>query len=88
MFVADETPPQHRAATGRTLTLHWQEVGRLWLQEMLGEADHMTVHSTGRVETAQLVWHLEEKKGQRLTVHLTANNLLTNKCVVIMVILY
>lgn len=54
VFVADEAPPQHGATTRRTLPLHWQEVGRLRPQEMFGEADHMTAHSTGSVETAQL----------------------------------
>ncbi|TNN48550.1 hypothetical protein EYF80_041246 [Liparis tanakae] len=40
VLVADETPPQQRAAAGRTVALHGQQVGRLRLQEVFGEADH------------------------------------------------
>lgn len=62
MFMADKTPPQHRVVTGWTFTLYWQELGWLWLQEMFGKADHVTIHITGWVETAELLWYLEEIK--------------------------
>lgn len=59
VLVADETPPQHRAAAGRTVALHGQQVGRLRLQEVFGEADHVNARPTGRVEAAQLLGRLD-----------------------------
>lgn len=66
MFVTDETPPQQRAAAGRTGSLYRQQLGRLRLQEKPGEADHMTADPTGRVDTPELVGHLEEHKNDKL----------------------
>lgn len=65
MFVTDETPPQHRATTGRTSSLHWQEVGRFRLQETPGDTCHMTTHPTGRVETAQLLQQLDRPLAEK-----------------------
>lgn len=62
VFMTDEASPQHWAATGRTLSLHRQELRRLRPQEVFGETGHMTAHPTGRVETAQLLWRLRETR--------------------------
>ncbi len=66
VFVTDEASPQHRATAGRTFALHWQEVGRLWPQKVFGKADHMTAHLTGWEETAQLFWHLTERRDKNM----------------------
>lgn len=60
IFTADKSPPEQSFITRWAFTLHWQEVGRLWLKETSGKADHMTAHVTGWVETAELLWPLEE----------------------------
>lgn len=55
VLVADEASPQHRAAAGRTLALHRQQLGRLRAQEAPGQTGHVAAHATGLVETAQLL---------------------------------
>lgn len=69
IFVADKSPPQQRFRTWWAFTLYWQEVGGLWLKEMFGEADHMTAHVAEWVETAELLWHLEENTLICLSAH-------------------
>lgn len=59
--LADDVTPQHGAAAAGTGALHWQQVGGFRLEEELGQADHVTVGLTGRMQAGDLVCPLQDE---------------------------